>query len=58
MWTELLEDLGLDEGDGPDLRCSVFVGDAGGRAARNGAKADHACSDRYASWCSWLDEGD
>ena len=54
MWTELLEDLGLDEGDGPDLQCSFFVGDAGGRAARNGAKADHACSDRYASWCSWL----
>ncbi|KAL2041201.1 hypothetical protein N7G274_006146 [Stereocaulon virgatum] len=46
MWTELLEDLGLDEGDGPDLQCSFFVGDAGGRAARKGAKADHACSDR------------
>ena len=46
MWDELLEDLDLDEGDGPNLGASFFVGDAGGRAARNGVKADHACSDR------------
>ena len=46
MWIELLEDMDLDEGDGPDLRSSFFVGDAAGRTARNGAKADHACSDR------------
>ncbi|KAL2049079.1 hypothetical protein ABVK25_010675 [Lepraria finkii] len=46
MWIELVEDMDLDEGDGPDLRSSFFVGDAAGRTARNGAKADHACSDR------------
>lgn len=48
MWDELLEDLDLDVGDGPDLKSSFFVGDAGGRAARNESKADHSCSDRYA----------
>lgn len=45
-WKELLDDLDLNEGDGPDLQSSFFVGDAGGRAARTNAKADHACSDR------------
>ncbi|KAL8787586.1 MAG: hypothetical protein Q9213_002148 [Squamulea squamosa] len=46
MWTELLEELGIDSNEGPDLGASFFVGDAGGRAARRGAKADHSCSDR------------
>ncbi|KAL8711647.1 MAG: hypothetical protein Q9220_004057 [cf. Caloplaca sp. 1 TL-2023] len=46
MWTELLEELDLDVDPGPDLKASFFVGDAGGRAARGGAKADHSCSDR------------
>ncbi|CAD6571469.1 MAG: hypothetical protein ASARMPREDX12_004546 [Alectoria sarmentosa] len=46
IWKELLEDLDLDEGNGPDFQSSFFVGDAGGRAARMKAKADHACSDR------------
>ncbi|KAL8948829.1 MAG: hypothetical protein Q9222_005013 [Ikaeria aurantiellina] len=46
MWTELLEELDLDVDPGPDLNESFFVGDAGGRAARSGAKADHSCSDR------------
>lgn len=46
MWDELLEELDLNEGGGPDMHASFFVGDAGGRAARNGVKADHACSDR------------
>lgn len=46
MWTELLEDFDLDIGDGPDLKSSFFVGDAGGRAARGPTKADHSCSDR------------
>lgn len=46
MWKELLEDLDLDEDEGPDLKCSFFVGDAGGRSAMANAKADHACSDR------------
>ncbi|KAL6714847.1 DNA kinase/phosphatase Pnk1 [Lecanora helva] len=46
MWSELLEDLDLDEGEGPDLGSTFFVGDAGGRAARTNAKADHSCSDR------------
>lgn len=45
-WKELLDCLDLDEGNGPDLQSSFFVGDAGGRAARTNAKADHACSDR------------
>ena len=45
-WKELLHALDLDEGNGPDLKASFFVGDAGGRAARTNAKADHACSDR------------
>lgn len=51
MWKELREDLDLDEGDGPDLEFSFFVGDAGGRAARTNAKADHSCVDRYAVAC-------
>lgn len=46
MWDELLEDLDLDEAEGPNLKASFFVGDAGGRAARRSGKADHACSDR------------
>ncbi|KAI4199384.1 MAG: hypothetical protein LQ350_004673 [Teloschistes chrysophthalmus] len=46
MWNELLEELDLDVGEGADLQNSFFVGDAGGRAARSGAKADHSCSDR------------
>ncbi len=45
-WKELVDYLDLDEGNGPDLQSSFFVGDAGGRAARINAKADHACSDR------------
>ena len=49
MWKELLEDLDLDDNDGSDLQSSFFVGDAGGRAARPNAKADHSCSDRYVS---------
>ena len=46
MWIEALEEFGLDVGAQPDLEASFFVGDAGGRAARSGAKADHSCSDR------------
>lgn len=46
MWKELLEEFDLDTSEGPDLGASFFVGDAGGRAARSGAKADHSCSDR------------
>ena len=46
MWKELLDELDLNEGDGPDLQASFFVGDAGGRATRTNARADHACSDR------------
>ncbi|KAI4288359.1 MAG: hypothetical protein L6R35_002375 [Caloplaca aegaea] len=46
MWTELLEEFDLDTREGPDIGGSFFVGDAGGRAARSGAKADHSCSDR------------
>ena len=45
-WKQLLDELDLDEGNGPDLKSSFFVGDAGGRAVRTNAKADHACSDR------------
>ena len=48
-WKQLLDELDLDEGEGPDLQSSFFVGDAGGRAARTNAKADHACSDRQVS---------
>ncbi|MCJ1301277.1 hypothetical protein MMC08_004076 [Hypocenomyce scalaris] len=46
MWHELIEELDLDVGDGPDLAGSIFVGDAGGRQATNGGKGDHSCSDR------------
>ena len=46
MWRELLEDCDLDIGDGPDLQNSIFVGDAAGRPARPGRKADHSSSDR------------
>lgn len=46
MWAELLEDYDLDIHEGVDLRNSIFVGDAAGRHARKGAKADHSSSDR------------
>ncbi|MCJ1286991.1 hypothetical protein MMC26_006338 [Xylographa opegraphella] len=46
MWKELLEDHDLDEGDGPDLRSSIFVGDAAGRGGKGGVKEDHSSSDR------------
>ncbi|KAA6410434.1 MAG: DNA kinase phosphatase Pnk1 [Lasallia pustulata] len=46
MWNEVLEDLDLDVGDGPDLAASFFVGDAGGRQGSRGDKGDHSCSDR------------
>lgn len=46
MWTELLEELDLEIDGGPELASSFFVGDAGGRPARKGAKPDHSCSDR------------
>ncbi|KAL9119120.1 MAG: hypothetical protein Q9187_004323 [Circinaria calcarea] len=46
MWGELLEDYDLNIGDGPDLQNSIFVGDAAGRPARPGRKADHSSSDR------------
>ena len=46
MWSELLEELDLEVGDGLDLSASFFVGDAGGRPARKNHKADHSCSDR------------
>ncbi|MCJ1395936.1 hypothetical protein MMC18_008822 [Xylographa bjoerkii] len=46
MWKELLEDLDLDEGDGPDLGSSIFVGDAAGRGGVGGTKGDHSSSDR------------
>ncbi|MCJ1434921.1 hypothetical protein MMC27_004291 [Xylographa pallens] len=46
MWKELLEDHDLDESDGPDLRSSIFVGDAAGRGGKGGTKGDHSSSDR------------
>ena len=46
MWDEMLEDFDLDVDNGPDLEASFFVGDAGGRLASTGIKADHSCSDR------------
>ena len=46
MWDELLKGLELNTGQGPDLQKSFFVGDAGGRFARAGTKADHSSSDR------------
>ena len=46
MWVELLEDYDLDVGERPDLELSFFVGDAGGRVAKAGVKADHSSSDR------------
>lgn len=47
MWYELIEDLDLDVGDGPDLAGSFFIGDAGGRQAAWGDRGDHSCSDRF-----------
>ena len=49
MWREVLEEHDIHDDGGLDLERSIFVGDAGGRAAMNGAKADHACSDRSRS---------
>ena len=47
MWNEALEEFDLDIHEGPDLKASFFVGDAGGRPARTTVKADHSCSDRW-----------
>ena len=47
MWNEVLEELDLDQIQSPDLDECFFVGDAGGRAARGNAKADHSSCDRY-----------
>ena len=46
MWLELLEDYDLDIGEGPDLKNSIFIGDAAGRPAVDGVKQDHSSSDR------------
>ncbi|MCJ1374282.1 hypothetical protein MMC20_005514 [Loxospora ochrophaea] len=46
MWTEVIDDHDLDTANGPDLDASVFIGDASGRPARDGTKADHSSSDR------------
>ena len=46
MWEELLDDYELKDQDSPDLQASIFVGDAGGRLARQKLKADHSSSDR------------
>ena len=46
MWREVLDEYHVEVDDAVDLEHSIFVGDAGGRAGRAGAKADHACSDR------------
>ena len=47
MWTEVIDDHDLDTANGPDLDASVFIGDASGRPARDGTKADHSSSDRF-----------
>ena len=47
MWKELLEEYDFDVTEQPDLEQSFFIGDAAGREARPGSKADHSCSDRY-----------
>lgn len=48
MWTEMLEDYDLDEGDGVNLVESFFVGDAAGRQGDSDGmgKRDFASSDR------------
>jgi bifunctional polynucleotide phosphatase/kinase len=51
IWKELVDDYDLDVDNGLDLQSSIFVGDAGGRSARNGVKADHASSDRLVILC-------
>lgn len=45
MWEELLDDYDIS-GEKVDLTCSFFVGDAAGRPASTGLKADHSHSDR------------
>jgi bifunctional polynucleotide phosphatase/kinase len=47
MWNELIEELDYDEGSGPDIESSIFIGDAAGRLASKSKKADHSSSDRY-----------
>lgn len=47
MWEELLDDFDLDVDGGPNLNESIFIGDAGGRAPRNGQKGDHSGCDRW-----------
>ena len=47
MWIELLNEYDLVVQEGPELQGSFFIGDAGGRLARDKIKADHSSSDRY-----------
>ena len=46
MWQELLDEYNLKDQDSPNLQASFFVGDAGGRLAREKLKGDHSSSDR------------
>jgi bifunctional polynucleotide phosphatase/kinase len=46
MWEEFLDDYDLDENAQPDFEHSIFVGDAAGRVATKGFKADHSSGDR------------
>lgn len=46
MWEEFLDDYDLDGETSPDLANSFFVGDAAGRVASKGLKADHSAGDR------------
>lgn len=48
MWHEMIKDFHLDPPGSVDLGQSVFIGDAGGRVAVDGAAGkDHSCVDRY-----------
>lgn len=47
MWHEMIKDFHLDPPGSVDLGQSVFIGDAGGRVAVDGAAGkDHSCVDR------------
>ncbi|KAE9377779.1 DNA kinase/phosphatase Pnk1 [Stipitochalara longipes BDJ] len=46
IWSEFLEDYDLNVLGDLDLENSIFVGDAGGRNAREGKPKDFSCSDR------------
>lgn len=52
MWEAFLSDQGISASS-VDLEHSIFIGDAGGRAASSTTRKDFSCSDRHVDGVSW-----